>query len=1295
MSNHEVGSIHVHAPGQQIGDHNVQHNHFRDTGPAYALVRHAEFAGRGAGAEEPGWLRRQPSRLLDARNGIVPFQGRESELDQLAAWRDDDVPERHLLVHAYGGHGKTRLAAHFAGLCTELNWTVWHARQGPVTVERPAHGTADGAGLLLIVDYADRWNHTDLVRLFADPQLQHGRLRVLLLGRGAGWWPSMRGELAETRHTVATDLRLGPLAPTAADRLEVFAAARDRFAAADLYDIAEPRRVAAPGALEHAGFGLVLTVHMAALVAVDAAARGHRPPEDPHGLSAYLLDREFVSWQRHYQSGLKDREYKTPPTVMGKAVFVAVLTGAMPHVAGERVLTRFGLEVHPHRILADHRTCYPPVDRALVFEPLYPDRLAEDLLALLLPGHSISAYDPDPWSVDVPAALLARVQGGAPGFTARTVTFLAAAADRWPHVGPRMLYPLLLADPRLALDAGAAALTALAEIDADRPLRDDHLAVLEAVEAILPQGRDVDLDAGIATLCARLTAHRLALTDDPLERGQLYERLSTRFWRAGRNDEALAAGREATAIARTLSAMDSELFGSQLGFSLSNLGVQLSLTGRVGEALQTSARAVDMVRRAVGNDPLRLSADFALVLSNHAMRLRQAERLEEALAAAREAETAIRLAAAADGGGHDADLAAVLANLGVTLAAAGRPAESVVPTEESVSIRRALVRRDRAAFEPDLAAALSNLANQLCACGRAAEAVEPAQEAFDRTARLAAANPTAFDADLAARATNLANAFAGAGRHREALRASETSVEGARRLAAQNPAVFAPLLATALATLAIGLQDVGRPGESLAVTAEVVEMRTALAEDDPAVFRPALATALVNLGVGLATLGRATESVAALRHAIQLLRADSKGHELGLARALVQLCGSLWSAGMNAEAQAAGSESVAILRRLRLAAPGAHDKDLGQALGNLSIPRFALGAHDAAIADSTEAVGILRRSARNNPAGDEPQLAHALTNHAGLLAKHARHDEARASIDEALVLARRAVDRHAEAHQPELDRVLQMSAAIALAAEQIKPGTRVSGPAVPVSDPGVPVPDPAVPLPDTAVPDPPLLDQAVPDPAVPDPAAVIVMIERLVARREQTLGPDHPHTLVARQGLAQALLRAGEVERACVLLEQSLADHDRVFGRDHPDTLVARNNLGHALTTAGRPAEALPLLEANLAGLEQTVGADHPGILTALANIARAHNELGHPDRAATLMERAGTISQAAYGPDHEQTMMAHLLIGRFRYLAGDAAGALPAYERSLEDHVRVHGPEHPATIELRTELDTVRAAAS
>ena len=375
---------------------------FADRGPVYLLHEY-----RPDPEPDSAWLLAQPSRMLNARYAIVGFTGRDQELAELAGWRD--ARESRLSarwLHAPGGQGKTRLANAFAHHSVNEKWKVITALHGMGSVLPPMGSQDlrlhDARGVLLIIDYADRWPASHLAWLFSNALLhQHVLARLLLIARTANPWPAIRAGL-EAHQADTSDQVLAPLLDEPGGRHRMFTVARDAFASH--YRIADPTVIRPPGVLGGADFGLTLAVHMAALAAVDAATSGVTAPADMAGLTAYLLDRERQHWTRLYENRAEGLEFATPPTVMARAVFTAALTGAVSHREGTTILTRLGIGGQMQRILADHAACYPsayPAD-ATVLEPLYPDRLAEDYLALALPGHDISGYPPDPWTDTAP-----------------------------------------------------------------------------------------------------------------------------------------------------------------------------------------------------------------------------------------------------------------------------------------------------------------------------------------------------------------------------------------------------------------------------------------------------------------------------------------------------------------------------------------------------------------------------------------------------------------------------------------------------------------------------------------------------------------------------------------------------------------------------------------------------------------------------------------------------------------------------------------------------------------------------
>ena len=402
-----------------------------------------------------------------------------------------------------------------------------------------------------------------------------------------------------------------------------------------------PAQVAAPWDLERdSAYGLVLTVHMAALAAVDASRRGQSPPSDAGGLSGYLLDRERDHWAVLREVG----RITTTEAVMGHTVYTATLTRALSHDDAAAALNRASVVGDPALAtvtLDDHAVCYPPADPGTVLEPLYPDRLAEDFLALSTPGHG-SEYPADPWAVTAAGRLLAPAPDGTvPGWTRAGLAILIETAARWPHIASGVLYPLLAASPSLALTAGGAAVTRLAGL----PGLD--LVLLEAIEAHLPS-RHVDLDPAAAVITTRLHAHRLAHATGDDERARLHERLGYRLANASRPEEALAAAGEAVEIRRRLAAARPDAFEPDLAMSLNNLGNRLSELRRAEEALAAAGEAVEIRLRLAAARPDAFEPDLAMSLNNLGRMLSGAGRPEEAWVADAEA-VEIRRRLAADG----------------------------------------------------------------------------------------------------------------------------------------------------------------------------------------------------------------------------------------------------------------------------------------------------------------------------------------------------------------------------------------------------------------------------------------------------------------------------------------------------------------------------------------------------------------------------------------------------------------------------------------------------------------------
>ena len=916
---------------------------YQSSGPTYRVESLPAAARARPTAAE---ARARPSRLLMARLELVPFAGRAGLLEELSGWLGDAGPASVRLVHGPGGQGKSRLAAEFARRRPD-GWLGWQARQAPSADHArdipDAHpqSPAGTAGLLVVVDYADRWAPPRLLEaiigLYATARRLPGSvpLRVLLLARAAGfWWEALTQRLDTDYEIPATAAALPPLGGEVS-RVELFTTAFDHFAAAMGVTGADGAG-RLPTGLGGRGFGPVLTVHMAALAAVDAHWRGAAAPAEPARISAYLLKRERGHW-REWNGRAEDR-LPTGPEVMGHAVYAATLTGPLSHAAGAEVLARATVASVPdnvNQILTDHGRCYPPEDPATVLEPLYPDRLGEDFIALTTPRHdpgaASAAVDGDgdgdgddlaalvaSWAGTAVGQLLIPAAGRPPAeWTVRALTALIETGRRWRHIADDQLYPLLRAHPSLVLQAGGPVLSSLAA------LPDVDLTVLEAIEALLPRDRHIDLDAGIAALAMRLADHRLAGSSDRARQAVIYNNLSYRLRHAGLHQRAQEAAHNATQLLRQLAAADHSAALPDLALALHNEALTLGEVGRRAEAVPVSAEAVRLRRELTELDRAAHLPDLALSLANHTMRLQEVGRLADALDSSAEAVDLHRGLAEDAGADHLPGLAMALNNRSAILAEAGLARPALDTSTEAVDLYRSLARTNHNSYLPDLAMALTNHAMRLLevtgrradaaafsqeavalfreltdlnrsahlpslamALSHAARLVEPGQpvEPGQLTDALAASaeavvlfreltdlNPAAHLHTLGMALNNRAALLAGTGNAADAFLLSGQSVDVYRELVGINRAAHLLNLAIALATRASLLTRAERLSDAVPVSAEALDLFGQLPDRNRDVHRHRLATVLRDHGALLARVDRATDAVPFAQRSVDLL----------------------------------------------------------------------------------------------------------------------------------------------------------------------------------------------------------------------------------------------------------------------------------------------------------------------------------------------------------------------------------------------------------------------------------------
>lgn len=928
--------------------------------------------------EPPDVRSMAPSRGLTAAAQSVPFTGRAAELDRLRTWLDGDGT-RAMLLHGPGGQGKTRLAAAFARASRAEGWQVraarpaheWDSRSSAEPAGMPVEEEA--SGLLLVVDDAEAWQIEDLLEMLADIGKDERRpVRVLYLARPAGaWWRALAHGLGRAE-AETSDIELGPLLGDRGLQDEGFRAAVEWFT--HLYGLPDHFTASVPVPV----FEQVLVVHMAALCAVLGKGPFRRRNYQV-AVASTLLSEERDFWRRERARGTITVE----PETMARAVCIASLTGPLRAEEGQSLLRDLDIE-DPATVARDHARCYPPVVSGAALQPVSPNRLAEDYIALTLRD--------DEWMPDAVRTLLAGPAGPS------AMGMLVEAARRWPHTAG-WLNRVLREDPGPAVGAGGAVLLRLAEMpDADP-------AVLEAVEERLPgQGR-IDLAIAAAALAERLIASRLAAAArDPARQAELYERLAERRMNVGMYEEAAEAAASAVAIHRVLSAAGrDDAAVNRLGRALNVHSANLGRIGRHEESLERLTESVAVMRRLAADHPEAFEAQLAASLNAQALALAELGRRRESLAAVQEAVEIYLRQPDTD----RAALASALNNYSARLAATGQREEALQAIARAVAIHRDLEAGDPGKHLPALAANLHNHSLRLAEAGRTGEGAAAAMEAVRIRRELAAAVPDAYGAGLAGALANLAVRLGELGRWAEAVSANEEAIDLYRTWTEQRPDTYQPDLAAALNNYSVQLGAVGRVRDSLAAVEDAVTSYRFLADRRPDAYAPLLAAALNNHSVRLAELrdpgaglGAITEAIAIRR---RLAENDPGAFEPDLAASLANLGNRLGELGRYREAVSAGRDAVAIYRRLVADHPAAFLPQLATCLDNLAIALRGINMQDEALEISAEAIAVYRELASERPAAFRSGLARNLNNHSVLLGRASRNDEAvraaRESVD--------------------------------------------------------------------------------------------------------------------------------------------------------------------------------------------------------------------------------------------------------------------------------------------------------
>jgi tetratricopeptide (TPR) repeat protein len=193
-----------------------------------------------------------------------------------------------------------------------------------------------------------------------------------------------------------------------------------------------------------------------------------------------------------------------------------------------------------------------------------------------------------------------------------------------------------------------------------------------------------------------------------------------------------------------------------------------------------------------------------------------------------------------------------------------------------------------------------------------------------------------------------------------------------------------------------------------------------------------------------------------------------------------------------------------------------------------------------------------------------------------------------------------------------------------------------------------------------------------------DYTAAELPIERALAIREKTFGPDHPLVAIALNNLAGLRQSSGDYTGAELLYRRALSIDEKTLGPDHPRAAMDLNNLAMLLEAKGNYAEAEPLLRRVLVIDEKALGPNHYDTARDLNNLAMLLQNRGDYAGAEPLYRLAIAVGEKASGPDHPDVAKYLSNLAELLQAKGDYTEAEPLFRRSLAIIERALGPDHP-----------------
>jgi tetratricopeptide (TPR) repeat protein len=136
-------------------------------------------------------------------------------------------------------------------------------------------------------------------------------------------------------------------------------------------------------------------------------------------------------------------------------------------------------------------------------------------------------------------------------------------------------------------------------------------------------------------------------------------------------------------------------------------------------------------------------------------------------------------------------------------------------------------------------------------------------------------------------------------------------------------------------------------------------------------------------------------------------------------------------------------------------------------------------------------------------------------------------------------------------------------------------------------------------------------------------------------------------------------LAAGRYADAIPEYQRVLATREQLLGPDHTDTLLVHVNLGAAYDELARPDEAIAQSSRAIAAFDRTLGPEHPRGIIVISNLALVQIRVGQLAEAERLLVKDLEVALAAHGSRSRRTAIVHIQLSKLRLAQGRAEDAL------------------------------------